>query len=162
MAIPARIVFYQKEHVYAMVPLVSRLPGHVIIAPKRQVRNFKDLETTEIFDLSLAIKTISAEIERFHEASSTTVYFQNFSTSDDSINHMYVHVLARLKGDLKNNDEIYGILKEYDQDFMNEYNLSIGMTSKLSDTKLENLAITANKYKDHIQKSQALNKDKLM
>lgn len=27
MGIPARCVFYQKEHVYAMVPLVTRLPG---------------------------------------------------------------------------------------------------------------------------------------
>eukprot|EP00331_Platyophrya_macrostoma_P008086 CAMPEP_0176417004 /NCGR_PEP_ID=MMETSP0127-20121128/6650_1 /TAXON_ID=938130 /ORGANISM="Platyophrya macrostoma, Strain WH" /LENGTH=145 /DNA_ID=CAMNT_0017797121 /DNA_START=118 /DNA_END=555 /DNA_ORIENTATION=- len=145
-----------------MVPLVTRLPGHILIVPKRPVKNFRDLEPTEIFDLSLTIKFLSDEIEKFHEGTSTTVYFQNYGKTDDGINHMYVHLIPRVKGDMKTGDEIYGILQSYDKDFIQEYNNSIGMTSKLSETKLENLTITANKYKERIQKSLALIKDKII
>ena len=45
---------------------------------------------------------------------------------------------------------------------MQEYHNSITLTSKLSETKLENLAVTAAKYKDRIQKTQAAIKDKII
>ncbi len=30
---------------------------------------------------------------------------------------MFIHIIPRRKGDLKNNDDIYGLIKNYDQEF---------------------------------------------
>jgi len=153
MIIPHKIIFYQKQYVYAMVPLVPKLQGHIMIVPKRQVLNFKDLKAHEVFDLGLALKFLTTELEKFHKCTSSTVYIQNYSRTDDKINHMCVHVVTRKKGDLANNDDIYPTLQTYDRDFVMEYNTTIANNDVFSESKVENLQLIANQYRDILQKA---------
>ncbi len=60
MNIPAKLIFYQKNYIYAMVPLAPKLSGRIkvltyndfildiMLVPKRQVLNFKDLTPAEV------------------------------------------------------------------------------------------------------------------
>jgi len=153
MLIPENIIFYQRQYIYAMVPLVPKLQGHIMIVPRRQVLNFKDLKATEVFDLGLALKFLTAELEKFHKCTSSTVYIQNYSRTDDKINHMCVHVVTRKKGDLANNDDIYPTLQTYDRDFVMDYNTTIANNDVFSQSKISSLKMIADQYRDMLAKA---------
>jgi len=153
MRIPPSLVFYEKDYVYAMVPLAQKLQGHIMLVPKRQVLNIKDLTAAEVFDLGLAIKFLSKELELFHNTASSTVYVQNYGRIDDKINHMCVHLIARKKGDFTKNDDIYSILNAYDKDFLLEYNQTIANGHVFSEAKVEQLGLIAYKYKTTVDKA---------
>ena len=70
MLIDGKQVFWKKGYVFACIPYVQLLTGRniisnsdVLIVPRRQVANIKDLEPTEMFDLSLCIKFLSRGVE---------------------------------------------------------------------------------------------------
>jgi len=110
-----------------------------MIVPKRSVLNFKDLNTAEIFDISLTLKYLTMTLERFHNGTSSTIHFQNYTRTDDKVNHMTVHLVVRKKGDLANNDDIYSILANYDKEFEVEYKTRIANGDAFSQTKVANL-----------------------
>jgi len=143
--------------VYAMVPLAPKLPGHVMVVPKRAVANFKELQPAEIFDIGLAVRFLTKELEKFHACTSSTVYIKNFSRTDartdDRENHMCVHIVARKKGDIANNDDIYPTLERYHIDFSMEYNSTIKNSDMFSDTKISQLGMIAGKYKAIVDKA---------
>ena len=57
--INSKYVFYNRPHVYAMVMHNQILPGHVLICPKQPGLRFRDLETQQLFEFSLAIQHIT-------------------------------------------------------------------------------------------------------
>jgi len=62
-------------------------------------------------------------------------------------------LLQEKKGDLMNNDDIYPTLQSYDRDFVMEYNTTIANNDVFSQSKVENLQLIANQYRDILQKA---------
>lgn len=71
--INSKYVFYNRPNVYAMVMHNQILPGHVLVCPKQPELRFKDLETEQLFELSLAIQHITKLVQRVNDTDSATV-----------------------------------------------------------------------------------------
>ena len=56
VTVPQSRVFFQKNHVFAMVLHNKIAEGHILLAPRLADKNFKDLSNPEWFELVLAIK----------------------------------------------------------------------------------------------------------
>ena len=76
MTLPQQSIFYKKDYVHAIIPLIQLLPGHILIIPKKQSLSYKDLEPGEVFDIALAIRYLTKKFESFFDCTSSTVYVQ--------------------------------------------------------------------------------------
>ena len=76
VTIPQSRVFYQRQYVFAMVLHNEILPGHILICLRQPEVRYADINTPQLFDLTLAIKELTEAIhERFsnQRVSITTV-----------------------------------------------------------------------------------------
>ena len=48
----------------------------VLLVPRKQSLSFKDLEPCEVFDVALALKFLTKNLEKFHSCSSSTIFVQ--------------------------------------------------------------------------------------
>eukprot|EP00633_Aureoumbra_lagunensis_P001822 CAMPEP_0197291696 /NCGR_PEP_ID=MMETSP0890-20130614/18279_1 /TAXON_ID=44058 ORGANISM="Aureoumbra lagunensis, Strain CCMP1510" /NCGR_SAMPLE_ID=MMETSP0890 /ASSEMBLY_ACC=CAM_ASM_000533 /LENGTH=273 /DNA_ID=CAMNT_0042764975 /DNA_START=33 /DNA_END=851 /DNA_ORIENTATION=- len=80
------------------------LPGHVILAPKRQVARLIDLNDEEFDELCAAIRLVQNDAPAFNIA------MKDGSAAGQPIPHCHFHVIPRTPGDLPRNDDIYEML----------------------------------------------------
>ena len=92
----------------------------VLLAPRRQVAEFSDLEPVEVFDLTLTLKLLTRAMETFYSCNASTIHIQN-SGSNGALKHLIVHIIPRKAGDLKSNDMIYEMLRTYPDDLLKHY-----------------------------------------
>eukprot|EP01017_Pseudomicrothorax_dubius_P016926 TRINITY_DN1914_c0_g1_i3.p2 TRINITY_DN1914_c0_g1~~TRINITY_DN1914_c0_g1_i3.p2 ORF type:complete len:113 (-),score=27.30 TRINITY_DN1914_c0_g1_i3:98-436(-) len=108
--------------------------------------------------MALAIRFLSKELEKFYSCTSSTIYIQNYGKEDennpDKINHVYVHLIPRRKGDLKRNDDIYPLLQDYDRQLQVQYNNNIVLLSPHSQVSIEKLGLEAQKHREYLKKAE--------
>ena len=117
--IKASVVFFRSKLSYGFVNRKPVVPGHVLVAPLRTVHRFCDLTEDEVADLFLSTQKISSVVEREFEASSLTVAIQDGPDAGQTVPHVHVHILPRRKGDFHDNDEVYKVLEEHDNESAN-------------------------------------------
>ena len=83
------------------------LPGHVVVAPKRPVERYADLTEEEGDDLAAAIRHAQ---QLTPAADAFNVALKDGTSAGQPVAHVHAHVVPRVKGDLANNDEIYGLI----------------------------------------------------
>lgn len=114
-------IFYNSTLSYGLVNLKPVVPGHVLVIPKRIVSRFHDLSIEEVGDLWISAQEIGKVIEREYSAQSLTFTIQDGSSAGQTVPHVHIHVIPRVKGDWMDNDEIYPTInhseKEMDKDY---------------------------------------------
>ena len=88
----------------------------ILVCPKSQKARYRDLETKELFEISLAIQLLTKFLQKEHGTDSATVSIQEGKSAGQTINHLHVHIIPRKPGDFKNNDEIYPLLETFDDE----------------------------------------------
>ncbi|KRX03876.1 HIT-like domain [Pseudocohnilembus persalinus] len=150
--LPQQIMFWNKQHSYAILPLVQITPGHIILVPKKQIKSFKDLSTQELFDISLQIKFLTKYIETYFHASSSTVYMHNNDNKEEGqIEQFFVHIIPRKAGDFEINDEIYLKISEFEQQFDIKYQ-SYFSPGKINQSILDQYQDDAQKLSQYLSK----------
>ncbi|XP_070495988.1 nitrilase and fragile histidine triad fusion protein NitFhit [Chironomus tepperi] len=109
-------IFYETEHCVAFTNIRCVVPGHVLVATKRQIPRVEDMteaETKELFDAACKISKV---LDVYHDAKSTTITVQDGEFAGQTVKHVHCHVMPRKPGDFENNDEIYVKLNEHDKE----------------------------------------------
>lgn len=91
----------------------------MIIAPKRQVWKYTDMNPAEVFEFSTAVKYLTEILPKITQKDSCTVYIKNYdpnNTTKESINHVHMHIVPRSVNDLENQDDIYFFIEGYDRE----------------------------------------------
>ncbi|KAK2166489.1 hypothetical protein NP493_1318g00016 [Ridgeia piscesae] len=109
-------VFFRSTHCIGFVNIKPVVPGHVLVAPMREVERFESLAPAEIADLFQSVQTIAKVVEKHYERTSLTIGVQDGPEAGQSVKHVHVHVMPRRNGDFKNNDDIYDELQSHDKD----------------------------------------------
>ena len=80
MPIPPSRVFYERQHVFAMVVHNQILPGHIVLCLRQPEMRFADISVHQLFDLTLAIKDLTMVLHaRFTNVRiSTTTIIRDF------------------------------------------------------------------------------------
>ena len=87
-----------------------------MVCPKSQKPRYRDLETEELFELSLAVQYLTKFLQGTYGTDSATISVQEGAGAGQTINHLHVHIIPRRPGDFKNNDDIYPMLQAFDDE----------------------------------------------
>ena len=104
-------VFYQRNHVFAMVLHNQISEGHILLAPFQSDKNYRDLSNQQLFEISLAIKELSELVIKAHaddadKVTGSLVVIQEFEAGQRSMNHLRVHIVPRRQSDRRTTDEL--------------------------------------------------------
>lgn len=107
-------VFLKTQHVFGLVNLKPIVPGHVLICPLKPHTRLTDLSTEETTDLFSTVQLVQRMLGRIYfksddlTAGSFTVAVQDGPEAGQTVPHVHVHVLPRVKNDLgEQPDEVY-------------------------------------------------------
>jgi len=114
--IDKRTVFYETNLCFAFTNLRCVVPGHVLVATKRNAHRLKDLTFDEITDIFQAVVKIQKMLEPLYEATSSTINVQDGPESGQTVAHVHFHIMPRKKGDFAHNDLIYFELNKHDHE----------------------------------------------
>jgi len=103
-------IFATSSLSYAFVNLKPIVPGHVLVSPKQVVPRFTDLTPSQVSDLWTLAQRVGRMLEVHYRVSSLTFAIQDGVEAGQSVPHVHVHVLPRVKGDFEPNDKVYDAL----------------------------------------------------
>jgi superfamily II DNA or RNA helicase/diadenosine tetraphosphate (Ap4A) HIT family hydrolase len=93
-------VIYRDAHVTALWDMFPVNPGHALIVPNRHVASWFDATEEERAALLRGVDICKREIERLHPADGYNVGFNDGAAAGQTVFHLHVHVIPRLKGDV--------------------------------------------------------------
>jgi len=96
--IPAAIV-YEDEHVIAFMDAGQVNPGHVLVATRRQVETFVELEEAEAAHLFAVAHRVARAVQQAFAPAGMTLLQTNRPAGWQTVPHVHVHVLPRHEGD---------------------------------------------------------------
>lgn len=115
-------VYYLTELSVAFVNRAPVQPGHSLVIPKRGAAHLTDLTPEETKDIWLVAaktaKMISANYQSINPKApadrppSFTYAIQDGVDAGQTVKHVHIHILPRIKGDFVRNDEVYESLEK--------------------------------------------------
>jgi bis(5'-adenosyl)-triphosphatase len=148
-------IFFNSLYSYGLVNLKPVVPGHVLVIPKRIVSRFHDLSKEEVCDLWLSAQEIGSVIEREYSAESLTFTIQDGSSAGQTVPHVHIHIIPRIKGDWMDNDEIYPTINHSEKEMNKDYKKRAGPDDESRKPRSqEDMGIEARKLKQFFRFDQ--------
>lgn len=114
--ISVNCIFYRSAlNSLAFVNLRPIVPGHVLVIPQRVVAELNDLEAAEYTDLWTTVRRVQLILRNLHadKQLAFNVAVQDGVAAGQTVPHVHVHILPRVAGDYKRNDDIYRDLEAW-------------------------------------------------
>ncbi|XP_071442557.1 deaminated glutathione amidase [Hetaerina americana] len=108
------VIFLRTLLTIAFVNKKCVLPGHVLVAPIRQVKRLEGLTEEEAADFFRVIRMVEKGMEKTFNTSSSTVSIQDGECAGQTIFQVHAHIIPRKMHDLEENDEIYKLLEGHE------------------------------------------------
>ncbi|KAL0073798.1 HIT-like domain-containing protein [Phycomyces blakesleeanus] len=70
----------------------------------------RDLTEEEAEDMMISAQKVGRVVEKFFKGTSLTMTIQDGPQAGQTVPHVHMHVIPRIKGDWANNDDIYDAL----------------------------------------------------
>ena len=95
--LPAERV-YEDEHTLAIMDIMPRTDGHVLVIPKTPARNMLDASQEQLATCMASVKKVSQAVMTAFDAEGITVQQFNEAASGQVVFHLHYHVLPRHDG----------------------------------------------------------------
>lgn len=92
-------IIYEDEHAFAILDIVPRTKGHVMVIPKIHAPTLLDLPDGEIGPLFQAVKKVAARLKEVLSPDGFTIGINHGDVSGQTVKHLHIHVLPRWNGD---------------------------------------------------------------
>jgi len=89
---------YEDSETLAMMDIMPRADGHVLVIPKTPARNMLDASSEQMAVCLKTVQRISHAMIRAFEADGVTVQQFNEAAGGQEIFHLHYHVLPRFEG----------------------------------------------------------------
>ncbi|KAG5860210.1 fragile histidine family hydrolase [Encephalitozoon hellem] len=103
--IPYDHVIVRTRHSFVFTNLRPFLPLHILVSPiskKQRIYELTSDETSDLFNTArIAMKGLKGLCDGF------TLGVQDGPCAGQTVSHVHIHIVPRVSGDLKRNDEIY-------------------------------------------------------
>lgn len=109
------VTFFSIEGNIAVINIAPALPGHSLVIPSRHVKSMLDLSEAEITAFfTAAVRTTRILLKAFNtDAFDWSV--QEKEEAGQSIEHLHLHIVPRLKNDLTDPGDWYPLLQKGDR-----------------------------------------------
>jgi len=88
----------EDDHTIAIMDIMPRGDGHVLVLPKAPARNILDVPRSALGPLFSAVQTVSKAAKAAFSADGVTIQQFNESAGGQVVFHMHVHVIPRFDG----------------------------------------------------------------
>lgn len=89
---------YEDEHTLALMDIMPRADGHVLVIPKAPARNILDIMPEDLARLAVSVQTLAKAVKTGMGADGITIQQFNESAGGQVVFHIHVHVLPRWEG----------------------------------------------------------------
>ena len=96
--IPAEVV-YEDGTVIAILDITPVNPGHVLVLPKKHVRNIFDIEPEDWKEVMERVRLLSPAVREASAAEGINIHVNNEPAAGQIIFHSHVHIIPRYEGD---------------------------------------------------------------
>jgi histidine triad (HIT) family protein len=95
--IPSHKVF-EDDVALAIMDIMPRAEGHVLVIPKESARNLLDVSTATLGELIKRVQHVAKALEKAFSADGLTLHQFNESAGGQVIYHLHFHLLPRWEG----------------------------------------------------------------
>ncbi len=96
------VVFVQSENFKALYNIAPIFPGHSLIVPDRHIASILDLGDKELFELILFSRRVTSVLIKVFGADGFNWSLQDKKSAGQTISHLHMHIVPRIKGDSNN------------------------------------------------------------
>lgn len=90
---------YEDEHTLAIMDIMPRADGHVLVIPKAPSRNLLDIEAEDLAHLIQTVQRVARAAMRAFDADGVTIQQFNEPAGGQVVFHTHFHVIPRHDGD---------------------------------------------------------------
>ena len=115
-------MFYRLGNTLAIYNIAPVLPGHSLIIPEKHLTSLLDLSQTEMLEF---FNTARAALQILMQAFHTDAFdwsVQEKPEAGQTIEHLHLHIVPRLKGDLKQPGDWYPLIQHNDAAIIDSLN----------------------------------------
>ena len=95
--LPAHRV-YENDKAFAFLDIMPRAPGHTLVIPKAEARNFLDIKADDLAHLIGATQKIARAAMKVFAADGLTIQQFNEPAGGQVVFHLHIHVIPRKNG----------------------------------------------------------------
>ena len=89
---------YEDEHVLALMDIMPRADGHVLVIPKAKARNMLDIAPDDLKNLMVGAQKVAKAVKKGMNADGLTIQQFSESAGGQIVFHIHIHVLPRWDG----------------------------------------------------------------
>lgn len=89
---------YEDEHTYALMDIMPRADGHVLVIPKTPARNLLDASPAQLAAVIETTQKVAKATMQAYGATGVTVQQFNEDSGGQEIYHLHFHILPRHDG----------------------------------------------------------------
>jgi histidine triad (HIT) family protein len=90
---------YEDEHTIAIMDIMPRGDGHVLVIPKAPSRNILDIEPDDLTHVAHTVRRLARALMRAFDADGVTIQQFNEPAGGQVVFHTHVHVIPRHDGE---------------------------------------------------------------
>ncbi|WP_299986553.1 HIT family protein [uncultured Ruegeria sp.] len=89
---------YEDDHTVALMDIMPRSDGHVLVIPKTPCRNILDASPEQLAAVMATVQKMAHAVKSTFDADGVTVQQFNEAAGGQEVFHLHVHVLPRHEG----------------------------------------------------------------
>ena len=89
---------YEDDHTVALLDIMPRVDGHVLVIPKTPARNMLDATPEQLAACMATVQKISHAVMKAFDAEGVTLQQFNEAVGGQEIFHLHFHILPRHEG----------------------------------------------------------------
>jgi bis(5'-adenosyl)-triphosphatase len=115
-------VFFKKKDFLAIYNIAPVLPGHSLIIPVKHYSGILELSKQELLEFFETARITVRILMKAFNTDSFDWSIQEKPEAGQTIEHLHLHIVPRLKGDLKNPGAWYPLIQQNDSDIIDSFN----------------------------------------
>jgi bis(5'-adenosyl)-triphosphatase len=117
-------VFYSRGDFMAIYNIAPVLPGHSLIIPKKHFTGILELSDNELFEFFYTARLALRILMKALNTNSFDWSIQEKPEAGQTIEHLHLHIVPRLKGDLPHPGAWYPLVQDNDSAIIDSINRS--------------------------------------
>jgi histidine triad (HIT) family protein len=89
---------YEDDHAIAIMDVMPRATGHVLVIPKAASRNILDIGADDLTNLMLAVQRVAGAVKKAFNADGVRIAQYAEETAGQTVFHTHVHVIPCYAG----------------------------------------------------------------